>query len=92
LTVAKKLPIVEAVQNKVESAAYLVAAVRRILVSERVQTRPAEKVNDRLNGPANLSTALAVIVELPATPLMSSTPDGLAERVKSCTVRVTLTD
>jgi hypothetical protein len=88
LTVAEKLPIVEAVQNKVE----LAAGVSRILVSESLQARPGEEVNDRIRGPVNLPVAaLAVIVELPSIPLMRFTGEGLAERVKSWTVRVTLT-
>jgi hypothetical protein len=88
LTVAEKLPIVDAVQNKVE----LAAGLRRILVSERRQTRPAEEVNDRIRGPVNLPVAaLAVIVELPSIPPMRFTLEGFAERVKSCTVSVTLT-
>jgi hypothetical protein len=62
LTVAEKIPIVEAIQNKVE----LAAGVRRILVGERVQVRPGVEVNVRLKGPVNLPVAaLAVIVELP---------------------------
>jgi hypothetical protein len=62
LTVAEKIPIVEAVQNSVE----LAAGFRRILVGERVQVRPGVEVNVRLKGPVNLPVAaLAVIVELP---------------------------
>jgi hypothetical protein len=88
LTVAEKLPSVDAVQNRVE----LAAGFRRILMSERWQARPDEEVNDRIRGPVNLPVAaLAVIVELPSIPLMRFTGEGLAERVKSCTVRVTLT-
>jgi hypothetical protein len=88
LTVAEKLPIVDAVQNRVE----LAAGARRILLSERRQDRPGEEVNDKIRGPVNLPVAaLAVIVELPSIPPMRFTVEGLAESVKSCTVRVTLT-
>jgi len=57
-----------------------------MLLGERVQTRFVEfVVTDSSIDPVNPFRGATVIVELPATPILSFTIVGLADIVKSCT-------
>jgi hypothetical protein len=75
------LPGRDPVQDKVE-----VPDPPLMLLGERVQTRDVEfAVTARIIVPVKLFRGAMVIVELPATPILSFTLVGLADIVKSCT-------
>jgi hypothetical protein len=66
--------------------------VKEILVGLRLQVRPVEGdgLAVRLTNPVNPLGLETVIVEVPAIPEKTKRPVGLALKVKSCTVYVTL--
>jgi len=64
------------------------------LVGVRVQANPvlAETVVVRLTTPVKPCVAVTVIVDVPGVPALAVTIVGLAVRVKSCTVYVTVAE
>jgi hypothetical protein len=64
------------------------------LVGLKVHVKPVlgETVVVRLTTPLKACNAVIVIVEVPAVPALAATPVGLAARVKSCTVWVTVAE
>jgi len=64
-----------------------------ILVEDKLQTRLVELVaTARATVPVNPLRGATVIVEVPATPEFTVTLVGLAARVKSCTITLTLVE
>lgn len=81
MTVATYPPERDPVQDRVE-----VPEPPLMLLGERVQTRFVELVvTARSIDPVKPFRGATVIVELPATPILSFTLVGLADIVKSCT-------
>jgi hypothetical protein len=64
------------------------------LVGVRVHVKPVlgETVVVRLTTPVKACNAVIVIVEVPEVPVLAGTPVGVASRVKSCTVKVTVAE
>jgi hypothetical protein len=86
VTVTVKLPLVVAVQDRVELPEPV------ILVGVTVQVMPVvrDTVAVRLTTPPNPLTAVTVIVDIPAWSTLTATLVGLAESVKSTAVRMTV--
>jgi len=84
VTVTVKLPLVVAVQDRVELPEPV------ILVGVTVQVVPVvgDTVAVRLIAPPNPLTEVTVIVDIPAWSTLTATLVGLAERVKSTAVRM----
>jgi len=87
VTVTVKVPLTEAVQDKVE-----VPEPPVIEVGVRVQVRPVlgDTAAARLTVPVNPLIGVMVMVEVRATPVLPLTLVGLALIVKSVTVSVTV--
>ncbi len=88
VTVTVKLPLAEGVQDRVAEPEPVT------LGGLRVQVSPVEGETDapRLTTPLNPLAAVTVIVEEPAWPTLTGTLVGLAVRVKSVTLKLTLAE
>ncbi len=64
-----------------------------MLVGDRVQVKPAGDTADvRATVPANPLTGATVTVDVPAMPALTVTLNGLADSVKSVTVKVAVAE
>jgi len=64
-----------------------------MLVGDRVQVKPAGDTADvRATVPANPLTGATVTVNVPAMPALTVTLNGLADSVKSVTVKVAVAE
>ena len=85
-TVAVKLPLLVAVQDRVA----LPEPVILVGVTAQVIPVVGDTVVVRLTTPPNPLTEVTVIVDIPAWSTLTATLVGLAERVKSTAVRMTV--
>jgi hypothetical protein len=86
VTVTVKLPLVVAVQDRVE----LPEPVILVGVTAQVIPVVGDNVAVRLTTPPNPLAEATVIVDIPAWSTLTATLVGLAERVKSTAVRMTV--
>lgn len=86
VTMTMKLPLVVAVQDRVALPEPLIA----VGVTPQVIPVVGDTVAVKLTTPPNPLTEVTVIVDIPPWSILTATLVGLAERVKSTAVRMTV--